>query len=432
MAFGGPSKRKLWSMESMKEALDFVEGGGGLREAARTYNVPVETLRRRVTGAVSIDCRPGPETVLTKEEDAVAKYLVTMCDMGYGLTREIVVNLAYTIAEQSGRKHPFTGESAGRSWFEGFMRRNPSLTVRTPQPLSYSRAVCANPDTISEFFGKVGALYGKLNLFSKPMQVYNMDETGITIIHKPGKVVAQLNQRKVYYVTAAERGTTHTILSCVGASGFVLPPLMIFPRKRAVPDKCKIGCLPNTQFECSETGWVNTEIYLKWLHFFVKNIPPTRPVLLIEDGHASHLSIEAIEFARANNVHLLCLPSHTTHVLQPLDIGVFKSFKSHFSKACASHIAKHPGRVITVDLLASLVGEVYPHAFTSLNIMSGFRKSGLFPLNPSIVDDRQLAPSKAFRSIPRPIDTETGTCDIEKSTDTSIDAPSSRFAILVS
>ena len=45
MAFGVPSKRKLWSMESMKEALDFVECGGGLREAVRTYNVPVETLR---------------------------------------------------------------------------------------------------------------------------------------------------------------------------------------------------------------------------------------------------------------------------------------------------------------------------------------------------------------------------------------------------
>ncbi len=52
--------------------------------------------------------------------------------------------------------------------------------------------------------------------------------------------------------------------------------------------------------------------------------------------------------------------------------------------------------------------------------MSGFRKSGLFPLNPSIVDDRQLAPSKAFCSTPRPIDTETDTCDIEKSTDIDV------------
>ena len=149
----------------------------------------------------------------------------------------------------------------------------------------------------------------------------------------------------MYYVTAAERGTTQTILSCVGASGFVLPPTMIFPRKQAVPDKCKIGCFPNTQFECSETRWVNSELK-----------------------------------------------------------GEF------FSKAYTLYIAKYRGRVITVDILASLVGEVYTCAFTSSNIMSGFRKSGLFPLNPSVADDRQLAPSKAFR-VKSHTDSEKDACD---------------------
>ena len=63
------AKRKLWSQDAMKEAvLSVSEGGKGLREASRMYNVPVETLRRRVTGAVEIECKPGPPTVLTKEE----------------------------------------------------------------------------------------------------------------------------------------------------------------------------------------------------------------------------------------------------------------------------------------------------------------------------------------------------------------------------
>ena len=87
-----------------------------------------------------------------------------MADMGYGLSREMVMRMAYLIAEKSHRKHPFTGESAGRSWFESFKKRHPRLTIRTPQPLSYSRALCANPDTISDFFGKLGSLYGKLNI----------------------------------------------------------------------------------------------------------------------------------------------------------------------------------------------------------------------------------------------------------------------------
>ena len=47
----------------------------------------------------------------------------------------------------------------------------------------------------------------------------------------------------------------------------------------------------------SEKGWVNKEIYLEWFEFFVKNIPPARPVLLIQDGHISHVSVELIELA---------------------------------------------------------------------------------------------------------------------------------------
>lgn len=128
------------------------------------------------------------------------------------------------------------------------------------------------------------------------------------------------------------------------------------------------------------------------------NIPPTRHILLIQDGHSSHMSIEAIEYSKVNGIFILCLPSHTSHILQPLDIGVFKSFKTYFSKAGARYMADHPGCVITTDKLASLVADAWPHALTQLNIMSGFQKSGLFPFNPSVVDDRCTAPAKVFHT----------------------------------
>ena len=57
------------------------------------------------------------------------------------------------------------------------------------------------------------------------MQVYNCDETGVSIVHKSGKVLAKLGRRNVYAITSAEKGKTHTILSCVSASGYVLPPM---------------------------------------------------------------------------------------------------------------------------------------------------------------------------------------------------------------
>jgi hypothetical protein len=50
--------------------------------------------------------------------------------------------------------------------------------------------------------------------------------------------------------------------------------------------------------------------------------PPTCQVangharLLIVDGHASHFTQSFLEYARENNIHVLCLPPHTTHALQ--------------------------------------------------------------------------------------------------------------------
>ena len=232
------------------------------------------------------------------------------------------------------------------------------------------------------------------------MLIYNADETGVGIVTNPGKGFAEIGRRNVYTITAAERGKTHTIMSCVSASGSTLPPLMVYPRKRSVPDKMRAGAVGGTLFEVSDNGWINKEIFLVWLQHFVDSIPPVRPVLLILDGHSSHVTIEAIELARSNDVLMLCLPSHTTHILQPLDVGVFKPFKAAFSKASHQFIMQNPGRVITNDVLASLVGDAWPHAFTPLNIMAGFKKCGIHPFNPGEILDRQVAPSKAVTPPP--------------------------------
>ena len=157
------------------------------------------------------------------------------------------------------------------------------------------------------------------------------------------------------------------------------------------------GCVPGTVFETSDNGWITQDIYLKWFKFFVKSIPPARPVLLIEDGHSSHITLDVIELARKNDIYLLCLPSHSSHILQPLDIGVFKSFKTHYPKACRKYIVNNPGRVITSEVIALLVCDAWAHSITPVNILGGFKKTGISPFNPSAVDDRMLAPAKVFK-----------------------------------
>ena len=214
------------------------------------HNISVETLRRCVNGSAKPGSKPGPGTTLTEEEEGkLAAYLVTMADMGYGIKRNTVMEMAFMIAERNDRKHLFREGRAGHAWFEGFQRRHPKLTICSPQALACNTAICANNrETVDEFFGKLGSVYGQLNLITKSMLIYNCDETGISVVHKPGKVIAELGHRNMYTVTSAERGKTHTVLSCVSASGYVLPPMIICPRKKSVPESLKGGAIPGSYF----------------------------------------------------------------------------------------------------------------------------------------------------------------------------------------
>ena len=248
-------KCKVWSEESMLAATNSVlHDNKSVREASRLYNVPFETLRRYVTGSVKDGCRPGPSTILTEdEEEQLARYIIDMSEMGFGLSRDTVMHLAFNIVDKCQRNHPFKDGKAGRAWLDGLRMRHPKLTIRTPQPLSYCRALCSNMDTFKDFFGKLGAIIiiGRLNLLSKQMLIYNCDETGITVVHKPGKVFAELGRCNVYALISAERVKTHTVLSCVSASGLCVPPMMVYPRKKSVPDNMREGAVPNTIFTVS-------------------------------------------------------------------------------------------------------------------------------------------------------------------------------------
>ena len=99
----------------------FIQSGSSLRQAAKLYNVPVKTLRRRFNGTVTLDCKPGLSTVLTADkEQCLADYMIEMADCGFGLVSEDLMRTAFTIAERSGRPHLFRNGMAGRRWLEAF------------------------------------------------------------------------------------------------------------------------------------------------------------------------------------------------------------------------------------------------------------------------------------------------------------------------
>ena len=127
---------------------------------------------------------------------------------------------------------------------------------------------------------------------------------------------------------------------------------------------------------------------------------------------------------------MLCLPSHTSHLLQPLDVGVFRSLKSFFSKACKQFMAAKPGRVVRSEDLASLLAIAWPQSVTPVNIMSGFCKCGIYPLNPGVIDDRQTAPSKATCALSAPLQSPSESGDSSSQSNSTKSSPESGLTII--
>ena len=147
---------------------------------------------------------------------------------------------------------------------------------------------------------------------------------------------------------------------------------------------------PGTAIEVSESGNINSEFFALWLQHF-KTHRSSGPVILLLDGHCSHVNNEeALCFAEKNNIHVLCLPPHTTHFLQPLDRSFFKPLKSAFNQACGTWIRNHPGRGITKLTFGNLFAEAWGRAATG----NGFRACGIYPVSRCIIPEAAMTLSK--------------------------------------
>ena len=114
-------------------------------------------------------------------------------------------------------------------------------------------------------------------------------------------------------------------------------------------------------------------------------------VLLILDGHKTHTkSLPTIDYARENGIVVVSLPPHTSHKLQPRDRSFFKPLKAAFNSACSSWLRHHPGRRITVDQLGGLFNAAYVKAATVENAISGFKCTGIIPLNPDVLPESEF------------------------------------------
>ena len=227
---------------------------------------------------------------------------------------------------------------------------------------------------------------------------------GCKTVQKPNKVIAAKGTKQVGALVSAERGTLVTLCCAVNALGNSVPPMMIFPRVHFRQEIFLVGAPPGTIGVAYPSGWMTADNFLVFLQHFVHhtNASKDNPVILLCDNHESHISIQGLDYASANGVHMLSFPPHCSHKLQPLDRTVYGPLKKYYNGACDNWMFNNPGKTMTIYDIAAMVGHAFPRAMSPCNIQAGFRVSGIVPVNVDIFTDDEFLPADTTdRPMPR-------------------------------
>jgi DDE superfamily endonuclease len=238
---------------------------------------------------------------------------------------------------------------------------------------------------------------------------FNFDETGFAMgIAIPGssKVVTTSSVGRATTMQPGDRQWS-TGIECINALGYAIPPFIILEGKvhQSTWYSQNPDIPPDWTIAVSDNGWTTDELGMEFIRHFdrwTKNRVVGQYRLLILDGHGSHATPEFETYCSENKIITLCMPPHTSHILQPLDVACFSPFKQAYSRLVQDLARQGIFHVDKADFLG-MYHQARTAIFTPQNIASGFRATGLIPFNP----DRVLS-TLTFTKTPSPPPTSHG------------------------
>ena len=194
-------------------------------------------------------------------------------------------------------------------------------------------------------------------------------------------------------------------MECVCADGNFIPPLIIFKGINLCKDWIASNVPDDWHLSCNTKRWTSNEHGTEWMKKLFEPMTWEKANcmkwLLICDGHDSHISLMIIYHCIANNIVLMLLPSYTSHLMQPLDIGVFgpmkfamMSFLDHLGQTGIVRIQK-------IEWLECFV-KTHKKSVKCNNIQDGWHGSGIYPLN-SLKVLNKLPPSQDLNQLTIPL-----------------------------
>jgi hypothetical protein len=386
------------------------------RVAARIYSVDHRKLGRRLQGIPSRrDISANSRKLTDLEESVLVQYILDLAAKGFPPRVSVVEDMANRLL--AIRDQP----RVGTRWASNFVKRRPELRTRFQQRYDYQRAKCEDPEVIRGWFELVRNTIAKYGIHD--VDIYNFDETGFMMgVISTGMVVTSSDGRaKAKRIQPGNREWI-TVIQGVNSLGWTVPPFVIVAAKNNLNSWYRnSGFPPGWVISVTDNGWTTNERGMDWIRHFEKH---TRSLnvggyrLLILDGHESHHSDEFEEYCKENNIITLCMPPHSSHILQPLDVGCFGPLKKAYGRQIENMMQAHIHHITKDDFFPAFHAACN-EAMTESNIQGGFRGAGLLPFDPEKVIsglDLKLktpTPSKSRPSTAQPWVSQTPNNPIE-------------------
>ncbi|KAJ8911212.1 hypothetical protein NQ315_014924 [Exocentrus adspersus] len=320
-----------YSQDDLNNALIAIKHGTPCATAAKRYNVPRTTLIGKINGTYPEDCRSGVSPVLTSEEESIlVDWILTMARIGLPVTKQQLLDSVTLLIKNLKRPNKFTNGRPGRHWYEGFLRRHPQISQRMTQNLTASRAAVSKK-SIETWFEEIKNYFISSNItIEEPERIFNADESAFFLSPKGNSVLAKKGSKTVYDRSGNDRECL-TVLITANAAGCLAPPMVMYPYER-IPKHIVMQVPKDWGIGKSETGWMTSESFYEYIsnifYPWLISMKIEFPVLLYVDGHRSHITLPLSDFCRKKQIILISLLPNSTHILQPLDVGLFKTLKN--------------------------------------------------------------------------------------------------------
>lgn len=378
-----PGSRRYvdYTKEQLEECLNAIRSKRlTQREAAKKYNIPRSTIKNKLKNKTSR--KHGRPTVFTTlEEMNFVAHVTALAEYGFPLEESDLIFVIKDYLSSQGRiVKEFTNNTPGREWVRSFLKRHEELSKRFANNIKRVRAQVSE-QVIEEFIDNLTPILESI----PPENIYNYDESNLT--DDPGKKTV-ICKRGAKYPERIVNSTklSYSAMFCGNAAGEVIPPYIIYKADNLWSTWMENGP-EGARYNRTKSGWMDANTFEDW--FICHLLPYLKKKeghkVVIGDNLSSHINKRVLSECEKNDISFICLPPNSTHILQPLDVAYFRPLKIKWRQILTQWKDSQKGRK-----LPTTPKEIFPNLLkkaldsmteTRENLIAGFRRSGIYPLN---------------------------------------------------